>query len=599
MTLSHDLVPKPSPLLALVALGIVRRLRPHWVAVDLGQAARDEGESPERISRLVTRAIDVFTQALDRLTQRGRPPRASTHDSTETELALTRELLAVTTALLGCVSLKGQQIRGHVVGAWQRLSRQAGMTQERFCRALALPPRTLRSWLTHPPKAGATPPAPPEPKAEPKKRKRPLRRGRFDFSVMLPDTQIGADTTDVSAFGIQLKLIAAQDIGGRDQDLFDSIIVDKSDSAEHVMAVLTQAVGQIPGAQAITDQGTPYMAADTRERLDAMSVEHAPQKEGDPLGKATVERAFLTLKSIAEPILQVTNRVALAWSSLRNAQMAMLMTHMLFAALLRAYQHGARAARRAVHARGSIDEDTLARLAEQSREHARATERSARLFLEHVHTIYAFPGALRTFVNSLHRYPIDVLRDAERALRTQMHRDDIRDKRSYFAALVRRFNEEYRINEQREEREQQDAKRDAENLAAHRARWAAWANDPCAHLRAALDALAMQWQPKDNSLLVDGEGLGLGWMRRALQRLWQLHGPAATDLTTGVLHVFRLAQQDRLGPHGIAAIEAILQRERLRTAPATMTPCAGTDASVILSRTGVNRRRPPCDRLRI
>jgi hypothetical protein len=599
MTASHDRAPKPSPLLALVALGIVLRLRPSWVGIDLGQAAHDEGQSAERISRLVTRAIQPFTQALALLRQRGRPPRASAHDAIETELALTRELLAVTTALLGCVSLKGQRIREHVVGAWQRLSQHAGMTQQRFCQALALPARTLRSWLTHPAKARATTPTPPGPKAEQKKRKRPPRRGRFDFSVMLPDTQIGADTTDISAFGIALKVIAAQDIGGRDEDLFESIVVDDSENAERVMAVLTQAVGAIPGAQAITDQGTPYMAVDTRERLDAMSVEHAPQREGDPLGKATVERAFLTLKSIAAPVLRLTDRVAMAWPPLRDVELATSLTHMLLVALLRAYQHGARAARRAMNARGSIDKDTLARLAEESRERARATERSARLFLEHVHTIYAFAGSARTFIDSLHRYPIAVLHDAERALRSQMHRDDIRDKRSYFAVLVRRFNEEYRRNQQRKERERQDAEQDAKNLVAHRARFAAWANDPCAHLRAALDALALQWQPKDCSLLFDGVGLGLGWMRRALRRLPQLHGKAAIDLTTGVFHAFRLAQLDRLGPHGIAAIEAILQREWACSAPPAITPCTGTDASVILSRTGVNRRRPPCDRLRI
>jgi DNA-binding transcriptional ArsR family regulator len=37
--------------------------------------------------------------------------------------------------------------------------------------------------------------------------------------------------------------------------------------------------------QAITDQGTPYMAEETRAALGALEAEHAPQKEGDPTGK--------------------------------------------------------------------------------------------------------------------------------------------------------------------------------------------------------------------------------------------------------------------------------------------------------------------------
>ena len=46
-------------------------------------------------------------------------------------------------------------------------------------------------------------------------RDRGPRRPRFGFDVVLPQTQIGADTTDLNAFGVPLKLVAAQDIGGR------------------------------------------------------------------------------------------------------------------------------------------------------------------------------------------------------------------------------------------------------------------------------------------------------------------------------------------------------------------------------------------------
>ena len=51
------------------------------------------------------------------------------------------------------------------------------------------------------------------------------------------------------------------------------------------MRVLTEALAERPGSQVLTDQGTPYMAAATRDALDALGAEHAPQKEGDPCGK--------------------------------------------------------------------------------------------------------------------------------------------------------------------------------------------------------------------------------------------------------------------------------------------------------------------------
>ena len=81
--------------------------------------------------------------------------------------------------------------------------------------------------------------APVSPVAPPPEKKRPKklspRRPRFGFDVTLPDTQVATDTTDLEAFGVSLKLVAAQDVGGRDQDLFDSIIVDNRESADHVV----------------------------------------------------------------------------------------------------------------------------------------------------------------------------------------------------------------------------------------------------------------------------------------------------------------------------------------------------------------------------
>jgi hypothetical protein len=588
-------------LLALVALGLVYRLHPDWLAVDLQQASRQHGESHERVCRIATRALAPFEAALAALTRRGRPPRDRDANDTQVELMLGRALLAVTTAIVAQVSLRGHVLRELIVGAWQRLAKEPGMTQARFCAAFSLPARTLRAWLKSIPSGGKPTPLfrtlePPKPPRPP--RKMPPRRGRFAFDVMLPETQIGADTTDLSAFGIDLKLVAAQDIGGRDQRLFDAVLVDDHESAEHVVQVLSQALGERAGAQAITDQGTPYLAAQTQAALAEMEVEHAAQREGDPLGKSTVERAFRTVKSIAHPLLALTDRIAASVPALRDALLAKGITSLLLTALLRAYQHGARAARTAQEARGGIDPETLSRLAQESRERARADDRSRRLLLTHIHEIYQLKSTVRSFVNSFSKYPLDVLRDAERAFRAQVHRDDIRDRSSYFAALVRRFHDEWRTEQARATRARAQDEQASRQRAHDDAIRSAWYNDPAVWLRDALELLSLQWLPEQGTLLFEGNGLGLGWTRAALGRLVDIFGgAAATDIASGVLHGF-LSAHAELGPKGKSAIEALVRCHLPGpAAPAHAPDLAVPEASFKFRITGRNERPPPSTRL--
>jgi hypothetical protein len=437
--------PKPSPLLALLALGLVHRFQPAWLAVDLAAAARSEGVSPQRLSRLVTRALAAAEALLRELTRRGRPPHDPRPAEMEAELSRTRALLAVATAVLDRLPLRRRAVQTLVVGAWQRLRSESGLTQEQFCRALALSPRTLRAWLAR--ARSASSPLPPSELLEaaptPPARRRPPRRPRFGFDLLLPDTQFAGDTTDLRAFGVPLKLVAAQDLGGRDTELLDAVLVDDRESADHVVRVLTQALDSCPGAQLLTDQGTPYLAQATRDVLDALEAEHAPQKEADPRAKSPLERAFRSVKSFSTPLLGLTDRLATARPALRDPELAKASARLVVTCVLRAYQAGARAARRALQARDALDLETLTRAAEASREQARATERSRRLLLAHIHELYDLPRARQTFVNGLRRYPLAVLQQAERALRAQVHRDDIRDRASYFAALVRRFHAQH------------------------------------------------------------------------------------------------------------------------------------------------------------
>lgn len=600
---SHDSPPKPSPLLALLALAVVHRLRPAWVGIEVGEAARAEGHSPERISRLCTAALTPFEQVLATLTHVGRPPRDRAVASGASELVLTRALLQIATAILAHVPLRRAGVRDLVVGAWRRLDAEHHVTQERFCAALALPARTLRAWLARAPAPSSAPPTGPPvaPTVAPgAPRPRPPRRRRFGFDVTLPDTQIAADTTDVSAFGVGLKLVAAQDVGGRDQDLLDSVLVDDRESADHVVRVMTAALTELPGAQAITDQGTPYMAAATRDALDALGVEHAPQKEADPCGKSTVERAFETCKSVLRPLLALTDRLAAAVPALRDGALAKAIVTVLVTAMLRAYQAGARAATRAIDARGGLDAETLARAAREHREQARAEETSARLLLRHVHELYGITRPLRSFVDSLRRYHPEVLLAAERDFRRQVHRDDIRDRASYFAAIVRRENEDRRREIRRQRRLREQSERLDQQVANGDARRAGWLADPAAWLRDGLGALTAQWRPSTGTLLFGGAGPASAWVRGALERLVELHGPvAAADIARGVQHAFRLANLDRLGPDVLDAIATVLDRHLVSLpTPRTTAPCAPAAPSAILGRTGKNQRPPPPDRLR-
>lgn len=150
MSSSHRSTPKPSLLLALVALCIIHRFEPSWLAGSIVDFARQKQTSAERISRLATACIDAFERAVAQASRRGRPPRESGKDARDAELELTRELLAVATHLLSLVPRRLRPFRDASVGAWERLRANASVTQKRFCEAIALPQRTLREWMRSP-----------------------------------------------------------------------------------------------------------------------------------------------------------------------------------------------------------------------------------------------------------------------------------------------------------------------------------------------------------------------------------------------------------------------------------------------------------------
>jgi transposase InsO family protein len=583
VTSLHTCLAAPSPLFAVVAAALIHRVRPGWLTIGVTEAAQAEGFNPERISRLCSRVQAGWQATLELCSRRGRPARQPTQDD---EVALLRALLAVATAVLARINLKRPALRALLVGAWLRLHAQMPrLTQQRFCHALALPGRTLRSWLsaTPPrPQAPTEPTQPPTGGAEPRNRqRRRLRRPRFRFDLVVPDTQLGADTTDLSVLGVPLKLVAAQDIGGRDRELFDSVVVDDHESAEHVVDVLTAAAAGRQGLQAITDQGTPYMAQLTRDALAELGVEHAPQREGDPLGKSTVERGFGILKTIAAPLLALSDRVAKAVPQLRDAELGKAVGHLVIATLLRAYQAGARAARRAAEQRSGLDEDALVRAATRARQQAHAEEQSKRLLLMHLHGLY--------------HYPLEALRQAETSLRAQLYRDDIRSLSRYFGAIVRDAFDKYRTDQEHKARiDRQCAQSDAQARHSAAVRHARHA-DPVGWLREALAALVTQWLPAERQLLFGGEGAALGWIRGALQQILSVHGCQATlDITRGLIDDCVRSHHDRLAEPGTDAIRTLLQRElnALLRAPPDSS-CAPAPTLATLWNTGRTQRPPP------
>lgn len=366
-----------------------------------------------------------------------------------------------------------------------------------------------------------------------------------------------------------------------------------------MVQVLTEAIGDRQGMQVIVDQGTPYLANRTQAACDQLGAELAVQREGHPQGKATLERAFRTVKQIARPILALTDRIAKALPQLRCPSLATAATTLLLTALLRAYQAGARAAVRADIERAGCDAQTLTRIAHDARMRARADDHSVRLLLTHIHSAYQIDVGIQRFIKTFRRFPLQVLQAAERAFGRQAHRDDIKKRTSYFGAIVRAELDRYLAQRARMQRDQalmQKLHADAQQaIDQHNA----WLQNPSAWLRHALDTVALGWMPQKRCLLFGGHGIGLAALHSALDRLAKLHGLAATEhIAHAVALDFGRAQLDSLGPDGLAAVRALLTdglaalRGSLDSS-AENRDCLADFRAAILPSAGPNKQRPP------
>jgi hypothetical protein len=110
-------------------------------------------------------------------------------------------------------------------------------------------------------------------------------------------------------------------------------------------------VGASPAGLCVGDALSAFGAATAsgvvvaaQRAYDAIGVEHAPQREGTPTEKATVERGFGTIKNALAPILTLLDHVAAAVPppSLQQPQLARHVATLLIATFLRVYAAGRR-----------------------------------------------------------------------------------------------------------------------------------------------------------------------------------------------------------------------------------------------------------------
>ncbi|MGI8478952.1 MAG: hypothetical protein ACR2M2_03705 [Gaiellaceae bacterium] len=470
------------------------------------------------MSRIKAKVKCVFADLVDAVTRRGRRP-ISPRDHRS---ALLAALLAVATRLLALsnIPIRRRAVQDEIVCAFDRLHAEHAVTAREFCAAIAIPERTLHSWQHRPPK----PPPPPTPSTPPPP-PNDRNTGRFDLDVTAPGTQLGGDTTDITVLGVDLKLVGVQDIGDRERCLFDAFEIVERETHEVVCRVVADAAAGREGLQFITDQGTPFVAEAAKQAYDAIGVEHAPQREGTPTAKATVERGFGTVKNALAPLLDLLNQVAAAIPSLRQPDLARHVATLLVATFLRVYVAGRR---HLGHPLDGKDPDVLRAIIEEQRDKAHAENRSPRLFLEAIHAEYAMPGSCEAFVRAFRHYPLDDLHDAERRFRGYACRCQARVCDRYFAAVVRDAHERgnARRSDDWKRRRVVGESRRARDVADERA--ADLDKHPERRLHEGLDLLAETWQPEHGTFVDDGR-LARIWIRRAVDVIQAREPVAATD----------------------------------------------------------------------
>jgi len=526
----HTQPATPSPLLALIAASIVQSFDRSWLSRPVARLAEDLGERPERVSRLKTRLLSPFQALVDRCLRRGRPPRLAPCD-TQARVTALEALLSVAAQVIGELPIRARAIQDRLVAASDRLANDHGISRSRFARALGIPHRTLRYWAARSRKpspkkedSGAAT----EPGDNNKRKPSPPKSGRsFSVETTLPGLQEIGDTTNWNLFGVPLKVVAFQDPGNRGRRLWDGFAVDDKENHDVIAGVLEAVVGDKPGVQVLTDQGTPYLAQATTDALDAMEVLHAPQKEGDPTGKATVERSFRTVKGALEPIAAWTKTLAKRLPALQRADFAKMVGQVLISVFLRGYRTGASS--RIACRSGTDDPVALEAIAHEQRERARAEDRSVKLTLQRIHDAYDFPGSRDKFVRAHRIYPVEDILEAERAMGINACRCHAKACDRYFAAVLRRVSDKNRARRRAQRRERTERSERSRHQRQRQARRQAHQQDPEAWIADALRLVEAHYRPAHGHLAFQGKGAGRGELVAALRHLAETSPSTAID----------------------------------------------------------------------
>jgi hypothetical protein len=504
---SHTPASPTKTLLALVAAAIVRSHDPTWLARPIADLARESGVRPERVSRLKRKLFDRFQSLVEKASRRGRPRRRRPLSPPPVDPA--REvLLEVAADLVRSRGVKRREIQDHLVAARDRLCSEHGLTHRDFCRSLGLSERTVRSWAERGPAAPRPPdpaPAPPSPPAS-------RNVGRFDLETTLPGLQAMADTSDFKLFDVPLKIVAVQDPGRRRQRLWEAFELEDHEDHQVVVDVVAKALEDRPGTQILTDQGTPYLAEAARDAYEDLELEHAPQKEGTPTDKATLERSFLTVKSALAPMIALSAHLSRAVPALRSPALAKALGRILLATFLRVYT----AAREAPEGHRPADPIVLEALAETQREKARAENRSVKLALESHFERYQFEGSRTRFVRAHRHHRVEDVIAAEREMGRYACRCRAKHCDRYFAAILNKVAQAGRTRRRRERRERLRRHRVRKAEARARAQSEQNRRHPEEAVARALHLLALQYRPEKDRLLFHGATIGRGRLLRAV-----------------------------------------------------------------------------------